>query len=729
MAGQIGDPGLYPGGAGDAGDKNFWELNPPASQTGKLTTGIAQTWTTDGSTEIFHARNNAGVAEFGIYGSPFDYTTVHTPALNYALVWNGTAFAATNIGGAGPYVQLAPATRQTGAAISLKGNAIGNIVDIAALSSSTSVFVINSAGNFQLTPTATTQIGVSITSTTLTTGALLQLSAPTGKTALSIASGNVVSAAALVWQLVANTAAAFQFRDNVNAYYTLNTSTGTDNISAHAYAVGTAPSYNQSATSSYSLMGLSAYTWTGTAASTTVTALNGLQLNIAAPTIAFSSANTVTTASTLYIGGAPSAGTNATITNAFGLYIDKGAAMGLAGATSGFIGMKAAATTTSYSITWPAAQASGTQVLQNNGSGTLSWATVTSGASWSGLTNPTAALALTMAAADTTTFTLQQTTQTGFTWSSSTLTSGSLAAFTSTSTALAAGNALVSISSSGANTNANITTVGLSVSVTNTGTSSNDVCIQVLPSGSATQHRAINIAGTGITAEYFYGLLTDPTATQNTASGQYAMVYNNAVFTQAAASGIFYGFYENSHITVNAGESLSYYGYGVQPVITNNGTLTTYGLYMALGTASTNTYYQYFSNGTGIVNIAWAATSGAAMEWLDTGNSNAIAMALNTAAVTTGAGYILSIDKLRTTGGLSTAITVGASPFTYTNSDTVVERVAVFGGAVTNIDHTDRLGTAIYNSGTLTAGEFVLAPGETLVVTYTTAPTMNKAIL
>lgn len=51
-------------------------------------------------------------------------------------------------------------------------------------------------------------------------------------------------------------------------------------------------------------------------------------------------------------------------------------AMALNGSTSGAITQQAAATTTSYSVTWPAAQASGTQVLQNNGSGILSWATV-----------------------------------------------------------------------------------------------------------------------------------------------------------------------------------------------------------------------------------------------------------------------------------------------------------------------------------------------------------------
>jgi len=51
-----------------------------------------------------------------------------------------------------------------------------------------------------------------------------------------------------------------------------------------------------------------------------------------------------------------------------------------AGLTSGALTFAMPATVTSYTITWPAAQASGTQVLQNNGSGVLSWATASSGA-------------------------------------------------------------------------------------------------------------------------------------------------------------------------------------------------------------------------------------------------------------------------------------------------------------------------------------------------------------
>jgi len=53
-----------------------------------------------------------------------------------------------------------------------------------------------------------------------------------------------------------------------------------------------------------------------------------------------------------------------------------GTAIDMAGSTSGIFGMKAAATVTSYDITWPAAVGSNGQFLQTNASGVLSWATV-----------------------------------------------------------------------------------------------------------------------------------------------------------------------------------------------------------------------------------------------------------------------------------------------------------------------------------------------------------------
>lgn len=45
---------------------------------------------------------------------------------------------------------------------------------------------------------------------------------------------------------------------------------------------------------------------------------------IQAPTYAFVGASTITNASTVYISGAPTAGTNATITNAYSLFVDAG---------------------------------------------------------------------------------------------------------------------------------------------------------------------------------------------------------------------------------------------------------------------------------------------------------------------------------------------------------------------------------------------------------------------
>jgi hypothetical protein len=561
MAGQIGDPGLYPGGAGDAGDKNFWELNPPASQTGKLTTGIAQTWTTDGSTEIFHAENNAGVAEFGIYGSPFDYTTVHTPALNYALVWNGTAFAATNIGGAGPYVQLAPASQQTGAAPNVLLGIDQNWV-----------IQSNAAVGHENGLTVLSQSGLNT---------LLAFSGPTGEGSVSIGQLGLTpqSINGIPFQVKQNSSLALMYT-----------------ITANGLVSHTPPPVTTSV-GLYNAHNITPGAITGTE-STTVAAANGLTLYLGQPVIAFSSANTVTTASTLYIGGAPAAGTFATITNPFGLYIDSGAAMGLAGATSGFIGMKAAATTTSYSITWPAAQASGTQVLQNNGSGTLSWATVTSGASWSGLTNPTTALALTMAAADTTTFTLQQTTQTGFTWASSTLTTGTIAAITSTSTALSGTTPTgLAINFSGANANAAVTATGVSVSVTNTNaTSGTNIGLFITASGAITANYGIYDTGSrwksvgyldtddvanGHSVYFGFGTLHVSTGSNNVAFG-YQALYANTTANLNSAFG-YQALYANTTGGTNS-------AFGLQALYSYNNTGGANGFLIAVGFSAGGNY-------------------------------------------------------------------------------------------------------------------------------------------
>lgn len=53
------------------------------------------------------------------------------------------------------------------------------------------------------------------------------------------------------------------------------------------------------------------------------------------------------------------------------------------GSTSGDVSIGAPSVVSTYSLLWPAAQASGTQYLQNDGAGNLSWATVSAGANTS----------------------------------------------------------------------------------------------------------------------------------------------------------------------------------------------------------------------------------------------------------------------------------------------------------------------------------------------------------
>ncbi len=83
--------------------------------------------------------------------------------------------------------------------------------------------------------------------------------------------------------------------------------------------------------------------------------------------------------------------------------------------------------------------------------------------------------------------------------------------------------------------------------------------------------------------------------------------------------------------------------------------------------------------------------------------------------------------RSRNTGGLDplgiAAITVGASPFTYTNNDGVPEAVYIFGGNITT-PFVQKNGVTVYQAG---GGTVWLESGESVTVTWTTtAPTMNK---
>ena len=156
-------------------------------------------------------------------------------------------------------------------------------------------------------------------------------------------------------------------------------------------------------------------------------------------------------------------------------------------------------------------------------------ATISGGSTvWSDLTNPTADLALTFDAGESTTFTSSNTTEDLFTVTTSTLTTGSLFSLNSTSTALAAGNNILELVSSGANGTSSITATGLRVSVTNTGTTSLNRGIDVTASG-ATRNVAINATGeVDISGETKIGGISD--------QGVFALQMAGAMFIQTSGT-------------------------------------------------------------------------------------------------------------------------------------------------------------------------------------------------
>jgi len=70
--------------------------------------------------------------------------------------------------------------------------------------------------------------------------------------------------------------------------------------------------------------------------------------------------------------------------------------------------------------------------------------------------------------------------------------------------------------------------------------------------------------------------------------------------------------------------------------------------------------------------------------------------------------------------GAMTAPTVGASPWTYTNSTGIDQTINVSGGTVTIISANGVV------TG-LTSGSFSVPAGKTLVVTYSAAPTVTAS--
>lgn len=73
--------------------------------------------------------------------------------------------------------------------------------------------------------------------------------------------------------------------------------------------------------------------------------------------------------------------------------------------------------------------------------------------------------------------------------------------------------------------------------------------------------------------------------------------------------------------------------------------------------------------------------------------------------------------------GPLTAITVTASPFTFTNPEAVPINVMISGGTVTTIALS--VDGSTFTTMGLLGGQFHLNPGQSIQVTYVVAPTMN----
>ena len=141
------------------------------------------------------------------------------------------------------------------------------------------------------------------------------ISNPGGNQALAMA------AYTSTWTWTANTSNIFTMTDGTAVFLQVNGTKTTDNQVAISLAAP-AQTIAGAAGTSYNVVNIGAFTFT-TSTATTITAMLGIALRIAQPTINQSGgAVVVTTASTLYVAGAPATGASVTVTNGYAIYID-----------------------------------------------------------------------------------------------------------------------------------------------------------------------------------------------------------------------------------------------------------------------------------------------------------------------------------------------------------------------------------------------------------------------
>jgi len=187
-----------------------------------------------------------------------------------------------------------------------------------------------------------------------------------------------------------------------------------------------------------------------------------------------------------------------------------------------------------------------------------------------------------------------ETTGTAFDFSSSAITSGSLATFTNTGTAAASNTKKVlSIVSSGANATASQTVTGQTISVTNTGTTNTNVGLNVTASGATNNYAALFTGRVGIgTAAPAYNLEVSGTA-----------YISGAVVTASLTpfGGINGGVNNAYDIGVTNAFRTGYFGTSVQAPLLIGGTTTTsaltYKTTTGVGTTGADHIFQVGNNG------------------------------------------------------------------------------------------------------------------------------------
>lgn len=85
---------------------------------------------------------------------------------------------------------------------------------------------------------------------------------------------------------------------------------------------------------------------------------------------------------------------------------------------------------------------------------------------------------------------------------------------------------------------------------------------------------------------------------------------------------------------------------------------------------------------------------------------------------------IILATGFSTVAGYATTVTVGTSPYTYTNSSASNQQIFIQGGTVSAITFQPNGGTSISLSA-FTDNVMVLRPNDTVTITYTSAPTVN----